>query len=199
MGDVVDWIRDAWRRLVSWIHYVLFGYGTYGPPDWHWEMGKHRWIYTPSRHDPKGYVCSEYAIARIESRGPHCSGPLATNTDAVIARLGALNWIERPEGCNCGCGAEQCHDCVVVYWEGGMVQHVAVFDRANCDWGGKLGAALPIARYRRPEDYYPDSRVPAGAQMRFFCPRRAGEAGGPPGTVPDPQQPDRWIHDHAVP
>lgn len=135
-------------------------------------------------------------IARIEGRAP-VAGDVGVDTDEVEARLRSLGWV--PGECNCGCGAGQSKNCVVLYMDAsGAVFHGAIFDHARCDWGSKLSAGGAIARFRRARDYLDGS--PPGSRMVFYCPGPPGSrpGGGDP-IVPAPgrQLTDEQLHDGA--
>lgn len=195
--DIIDWLREFLRRLQEWLE-ELFGYGNYRPP-WHWDRENKRWIYGGSEDgyplpgggtgEQKSYVCTESVIARIEGRGPN-AGDVGVDTDEVEERLRRLGWV--PGECNCGCGEGQSRNCVVLYVLNGDVFHAAIFDHARCDWGSKLSAGGPIARFKRARDYLDGS--PAGSRMVFYCP-------GPPGSRPgggDPVVPRRQLTDEQL-
>ena len=174
--DWLDRIIDIVRRLQTWLRRLReywFGYGNYTDPPWRWNRRRQRWELRDS--ETKSYHCTEYVCARIESRAPVWGGADGgIETHEVVAELERLRW--GTEGCDCGCDEGESKNCVAVYFEDGAVIHAAIFDHEHCDWGGKLGAALPIARFRRAEDYYHPDAVPENAEIRIYCPQEGGTA-----------------------
>ncbi len=166
------------------------GYGDYDTDRWRWDPRRKRWVLRASEDDPKSYNCTEYVIARIEGRPPLWGGDEdeTTETEEIEGKLKELGWHRGDGECDCGLGEGQTEDCVVVYMCGGQVQHAAILDKVHGDWGGKLMAGSPIARYRRPEDYFENGEVPEDCEMRFYC---------PPEPLEGEQKTDEWIHEHA--
>lgn len=166
------WLAGAPAWVRRWLERIL-GYGDYDPRVWRWDRRRRRWVLRDSEEggSPKSYNCTEYCIARIRGEPPRWGGDgsQTTETDEIEARLGDLGWVTGD--CRCGLGPGENRDCVVVYIAQGQVVHAAILDKVRGDWGGKLGPGSPIGRFRRPEDYYPDGRVPDGESMRFYCAR----------------------------
>ncbi len=197
----MDWIEQVLSRWAPGLLRIFchwFGYRRrlFSRPPWRWNMAKQRWELTGS--NGKGYICTESVIARIEGRAPRWEPETGfCETQDVETRLRDLGWVRRNGECNCGCEPGQNRNCVVVYWENGQVGHAAIFDHIRCDWGSKLGAGLPVARFRRPEDYYRGADRAADAEMRFSCPKGANEPGGPgvaPTYPPPPPPPSPPAH-----
>ena len=163
---------EAIRRFMKWLREYIFGYGNYASPPWEWDMRRQRWVLQGSRS--KSYHCTEHICARIESRDPLWGAAAGDGieTGEFLAELARLKW--GPEGCRCGCDEGQSKNCVAVYFEKGDVIHAAIFDHVHCDWGGKLGAGAPVARFRRPEDWYENRRVPPDGEIRIYCPQEGG-------------------------
>ena len=189
-------IREILERIARWIRRILeemrTGYGDYDRSKWRWDPRRRRWILEDSEQGgtPKGYNCTEYCIARIQGRPPRWGGDpaLTTETDEIERKLADLGWTTGE--CDCGLATGQSPDCVAVYVCDGQVVHAAILDKVHGDWGGKLSAGGPIARFRRPEDYFEEGRVPDGCAIRFWC---------PPRPLGGTQLPDDQLHRDATP
>lgn len=166
-------------------------YGDYDTDRWRWDRRRRRWVLRGSEGEGrKGYNCTEYCMARIEGRPPTWGGDEehTTETEEIEDELRDAGWHRGDGECNCGTGEGQTRDCVVVYVCEGVVVHAAILDKVHGDWGGKLSAGGPIARYQRPQDYFEDGEVPEGCEMRFYCPET---------PLTGEQKTDEWIHEHA--
>jgi hypothetical protein len=187
---IIAWVRRLLRRM-RWRR--KFG------ANWRPNPTHPGWLnYIPTEGaDNRPYTCAEYVEARIRGQKPRWgAGSGEATTDNIAARLTALGWVRGDAECQCGCGGGQCRDCVVLYVDAdGDPAHAAIFDRVRCDWGGKLGGGLPIARFMDPGDY--NRGVTPPFTMQFWCPRKAGP-GVSAGTSPATQLTDEALHALAL-
>lgn len=147
------------------------------PPTWIWKPdtawgqggGYYELDGTNPDSDPTGrhsYECVQYTLGKIHGRPPR-----QTDTDdfaILLVELQRLGYHQH-DCAGCGCGDDQCTDCVVIYCRNGAPFHVAVFDRTLCDWGGKLRATQALVRFKAPRDYLRNTDT-----MICYCREPAG-------------------------
>ncbi len=205
-SGIGKWIRDIVSNLSNFISRFI---GTirrffqrrprslrpynrrYDTNKWHWDARCKRWILKASETEPrKSYNCSEYTIGKLTPRAPLWGGSDTTTieTDEIEQELTRKGYTAQNNANGCGCVGNSAKPCAVVYFDQGTVVHSAAFDPTTCDWGGKLSARGPIARFEKPEHYMLCQENAGSVTMRFYC-------------KPASQQPTYWndekVHDEA--